>query len=43
VLLGNASFWLGRKLVWNVEELRVENAPEAAALIDPLRRDGWEA
>lgn len=42
VLLGNVAFRVGKKLEWDAENLKVTNAPEAAALIKKEYTPGWE-
>jgi predicted dehydrogenase len=42
VLLGVVSHKLGKPLDWDAANLKVTNAPEAAALIHPEYRSGWE-
>jgi predicted dehydrogenase len=41
LLLGNVALRTGKKLAWNPLSLEVPGVPEAAALIDPPRREGW--
>jgi predicted dehydrogenase len=40
--LGNVAYRLGKKLTWDAKNLKVTNAPEAAALIKRTYRKGWE-
>lgn len=40
--LGNVAFRAGQKLIWNADEMRVENAPEAARFLSRTYRDGWK-
>jgi predicted dehydrogenase len=40
--LGNVAYRLGKKLSWDAKNLKVTNAPEAAALIKRTYRPGWE-
>src|SRR5205085_9195957 len=42
ILLGNIAVQLGKKLEWDGPNLTVKNVKEAAALINPPRRKGWE-
>jgi predicted dehydrogenase len=42
VLLGNVAYRTGQKIVWDSQQLRVVNAPEAAQLIRREYRRGWE-
>jgi predicted dehydrogenase len=42
VLLGNVALRVGKKLHWDSQNLRVTNAPEAAAFIKKSYRQGWE-
>ncbi|MGN6546043.1 MAG: Gfo/Idh/MocA family protein [Aureliella sp.] len=42
VLLGNLAVRLGKKITWNSELLKAENAPEAEPLIRTEYRQGWE-
>lgn len=39
--LGNIAFRVGRKIEWDATQLKVTNAPEAAALIRRAYRQGW--
>ncbi|MBT3374781.1 MAG: Gfo/Idh/MocA family oxidoreductase [Lentisphaerae bacterium] len=41
-LLGVLALRLGKKVIWNAAEMRVENAPEADAIIRTAYRAGWE-
>ena len=41
VLLGNLAVRLGKKIVWDSENMKATNAPEAAPLIHRQRRKGW--
>ncbi len=41
VLLGVLATRLGKKLEWDGANMKVTNAPEADALIQPAYRDGW--
>ena len=41
VLLGNLAVRLQKKIVWDSANMKVTNAPEAAALIHRPRRKGW--
>ncbi len=40
--LGNVAYRLGKKLTWDAKNLKVTNAPDAAALIKRTYRQGWE-
>lgn len=42
VLLGNVALRLGKRVEWDAKNLRVKNAPEAAAIIRRAYRKGWE-
>ncbi|WP_145357249.1 Gfo/Idh/MocA family protein [Alienimonas californiensis] len=42
VLLGLVAYRLGRPIAWDAETLTVPDVPEAAALIRPPYRAGWE-
>jgi len=42
ILLGNIAVKLGKKLEWDGPSLTVKNVKEAADLINPPRRKGWE-
>lgn len=42
MLLGNVAVRLGKALDYDAEQLRVANCPEAAELIRPQYRKGWE-
>jgi predicted dehydrogenase len=42
VLLGNLALWAGKKIEWDAKRLAATNAPEAAALIRPEYRKGYE-
>ena len=39
--LGNVAYRVGKKLQWDPEKLRAENAPEADQYIRCAYRDGW--
>jgi hypothetical protein len=41
VLLGNLAIRLGKKIVWDSENMEVTNAPEAKELVHRSRRKGW--
>lgn len=40
--LGNVAFRAGRKLIWDAENMKATNAPEADKFIRREYRDGWE-
>ncbi|MCA9248147.1 MAG: Gfo/Idh/MocA family oxidoreductase [Planctomycetales bacterium] len=42
VLLGNVSYRVGEKLVWDAEAAKVTNTSAANELIRPVYRKGWE-
>ncbi|HWB08100.1 MAG TPA: Gfo/Idh/MocA family oxidoreductase [Pirellulales bacterium] len=42
MLLGNVAVRLGKALDYDAEKMQVTNCPEAAALINPPYRKGWE-
>ena len=42
VNLGNLAVRLGKKMEWDATTMRVTNAPEADAMIQPKRRKGWD-
>jgi hypothetical protein len=42
MLLGNVAVRLGKALDYDAEQMRVANCPEAAELIRPQYRKGWE-
>ncbi|HET6881955.1 MAG TPA: gfo/Idh/MocA family oxidoreductase, partial [Pirellulales bacterium] len=42
MLLGNVAVRLGKALDYDAEQMRVTNCPEAAELISPKYRPGWE-
>ncbi|HVA47693.1 MAG TPA: Gfo/Idh/MocA family oxidoreductase [Pirellulales bacterium] len=42
MLLGNAAVRLGKALDYDAEKVQVTNVPEAAGLINPPYRKGWE-
>ncbi len=41
VLLGNVAYRLGKPIVWDAENLKATNEPEATELIRPESRKGW--
>jgi hypothetical protein len=41
VLLGNLALRLGKKIVWEPDQMQVKNVPEAAQYIHPEERLGW--
>lgn len=41
ILLGNVALLTGRKLLWDAENLRITNVPEANACLRREYRDGW--
>ncbi|TWT76212.1 Inositol 2-dehydrogenase [Planctomycetes bacterium CA13] len=42
VLLGNVAFRTGKSLIWNAEQLKATNCPEADQYIAKQYRQGWE-
>jgi predicted dehydrogenase len=42
VLLGNVALRTGKKILWDPENLKAKNAPEAAQFIKEQYRKGWE-
>ncbi len=42
VLLGNVALRTGKKLLWDAENMRATNAPEADAFLKDSYRKGWE-
>jgi predicted dehydrogenase len=42
VVLGNVALRVGKKIDWNGEEMKATNCPEAAQLVKPEFRKGWE-
>jgi hypothetical protein len=42
MLLGNVAVRLGKSLDYDAEQMRVTNCPEAAELLNPPYRAGWE-
>jgi predicted dehydrogenase len=41
VQLGNIAIKTGKKLLWDPENMKITNVPEANAYINPPYRDGW--
>ncbi|MCG3197997.1 MAG: Inositol 2-dehydrogenase/D-chiro-inositol 3-dehydrogenase [bacterium] len=41
VLLGNIAIRTGQKLVWDSENMKITNVPEANVYVNPPRREGW--
>ncbi len=42
VLLGNVAYRTGKQLVWDAEQLKATNCPEADAFVSKQYRAGWE-
>ncbi len=42
MLLGNVAVRLGKALDYDAEHVRVTNCPDAAELLSPAYRKGWE-
>jgi len=42
VLLGNVALRTGKKLLWDAENMRATNAPDADAFLKDSYRKGWE-
>ncbi|MFC1781064.1 Gfo/Idh/MocA family protein [Planctomycetota bacterium] len=42
MLVGNLAVRLGRRIEWDIEEMKAPNAPEADILINKEYRTGWE-
>jgi predicted dehydrogenase len=40
--LGNVAYRCGKKLMWNAEEMKATNAPEADRFIARIYREGWK-
>jgi len=40
--LGNVAYRCGKKLIWNAEEMKATNAPEADRFIARIYREGWK-